>query len=101
MKLVNERLENGLLKGFYGGMSPETLKELLSKDVEILLPRERLIAEDLWPAVWALAAVLERQVYGRIFIRCKADDLPPGPASLPRNLRRYRFRLQSAAIRIN
>jgi hypothetical protein len=82
MKLVNERLENGLLKGFYGGMSPETLKELLSKDVEILLPRERLIAEDLWPAVWALAAVLERQVYGRIFIRCKADDLPPGPVAL-------------------
>jgi len=77
--IANERLINGLLKGFHGSIAPDKLRILLSQDVEIVAPLERATFNDLWPAIWALAAVLERQLYGRVFIRCGLS----GPLAAP------------------
>src|SRR5882762_3579698 len=73
---------NGLLKGLRGAVSPPQLERLLARDVEIVAPAARASMPDLWPAIWALAAVLERQLYGRIFIRCGLAGPLPSPAPL-------------------
>lgn len=80
--LEHERLMNGLLKGFDGRVEPEALRQLLSQDIEIVCPEARARERDLWPAIWALAAVLERQTYGRVFVRCGLDRALPSPAPL-------------------
>lgn len=82
MDATTNRMINGLLKGFGGELSPETLEALLSRDVEIVAPAYRATREDLWPAIWALAAVLERQFFGRVFIRCGLTSCLPAPVPL-------------------
>lgn len=82
MELVENRIINGLLKGLGDDTSPEELAGLLSRDVEIVAPIYRATSDDLWPAIWALAAVLERQLFGRVFIRCGLKDALPAPSKL-------------------
>jgi hypothetical protein len=84
MSLAHERLINGLLKGGVGDASPELLQARLSVDVEIVVAAERATLDDLWPAIWTLAALLERQFYGTVYIRCGCDTpllspIPLGP----------------------
>jgi hypothetical protein len=82
MEITTNRIINGFLKGFQGEVPPETLKALLSRDVEIVAPTQRATAEDLWPAIWTLAAVLERQLFGRVYVRCGLTTSLPAPAAL-------------------
>ncbi len=81
MNIAHERLVNGLLKGF-GNVRPEDVKAWLSQDIEIVAPRSRATSADLWPAIWALAAVLERELYGRVYIRCGLGSPLPAPSAL-------------------
>lgn len=82
MELIENRIINGLLKGFGDDTSPEELAGLLSRDVEIVAPIYRATSDDLWPAIWALATVLERQLFGRVFIRCGLKSALPAPSKL-------------------
>jgi hypothetical protein len=82
MTIATERLVNGLLKGFGGKLSPAQLRQLLTQDVEIVAPPARAQVSDLWPAIWALAAVLERQLCGNVLIRCGLDNPLPAPSRL-------------------
>jgi hypothetical protein len=70
MSITNDRLVNGLLKVHGGNATPNQVKAWLSQDVEIVAPPERSTESDLWPAIWALAAILERQLHGHVYIRC-------------------------------
>jgi hypothetical protein len=82
MEISTNRTINGLLKGFRGAKSPEEFMARLSCDVEIVAHVDRATLEDLWPAIWALAAVLERQLFGHIYIRCGLASSLPAPAAL-------------------
>ena len=82
MSIETERLVNGLLKGFGGDLSPDQVNALLTQDVEIVAPPSRAHSHDLWPAIWALAAILERQVFGHVFIRCGLAKPLPAPSAL-------------------
>lgn len=78
--LTQDRLVNGLLKGFGGALSPHDIEARLQRDVVIRVPPERVV--DLWPAVWALASVLERQVRGNIYLDTGFAAALPGPCQL-------------------
>lgn len=82
MSIATERLVNGLLKGFGGDLSPEQVQALLNRDVEIVAPRSRAHVRDLWPGIWALAAILERQIFGQVLIRCGLSAALPAPSRL-------------------
>jgi hypothetical protein len=82
MDIAFNRTINGLLKGFKGEKTPAVLTELLTRDVEIVVPPERAVFDDLWPAIWGLAAVLERQLFGHVYIRCGLSSPLPAPAPL-------------------
>ncbi len=82
MDIAFNRTINGLLKGFKGEKTPAVLEELLTRDVEIVVAPERAVFDDLWPAIWALAAVLERQLFGHVYIRCGLSNPLPAPAPL-------------------
>lgn len=78
--LTQDRIINGLLKGFDGRVSPLEFEARLSQSAHIAVAAER--AEELWPAVWALASVLERQIRGEIFITGMFDGPRPAPVAL-------------------
>lgn len=82
MNIAHERLVNGLLKGFGGQITPEHVRACLSQDVEIVVPPDRANGTDLWPAIWALAAILERELYGKIYIRCGLTKPLAAPSPL-------------------
>lgn len=77
----NDRIINGLLKAGLDLQTPDDLAARLSVDVLIVAPHERA-RTDLWPAIWCLASVLERQLTGRIFIQTGLDEFPDGPIDL-------------------
>lgn len=66
--LHNDRIVNGLLKADIGMCSPEQALSRLSQDVLIKVDPTRSGSDDLWPCIWALASILERQFYGTIYI---------------------------------
>ena len=80
--LTQDRLFNGLLKGFGGALSPGQISQLLNRNVVIRMPRDRVHAGDLWPAAWALASVIERQFKGTIYMDIGLDAAPPAPCTL-------------------
>jgi hypothetical protein len=61
---------------------PEQAASVLARDVEIIVRPERATDEDLWPAIWALATVLERQFSGMVYIRAGLS----GPLRQPSRL---------------
>ena len=63
MEIWEDRLINGVLKT--GLISdPREAARLLASDIEIVADPIRASA-DLWPCVWATAAILGRQLRGR------------------------------------
>lgn len=81
MECYENRVVNGLLKAGTAD-EPETASQLLSHDVEIIADFNRATESDLWPAIWALAAVLERQFSGKIHIRVGLTHPLQQPAQL-------------------
>lgn len=81
-ELHNNRIVNGLLKADVGLLTPEEVKLRLSQDVLIVVDPVRTGADDLWPCIWFLAAILERQFFGKIFIRAALAPPPKAPANL-------------------
>jgi hypothetical protein len=80
----NDRLVNGLLKADIGMCSPEQVLTRLTHDVLIKVDSERAGSDDLWPCIWLLASILERQFYGTIYIDAGlfaplASPIPLGP----------------------
>jgi len=68
MELQNDRIINGLLKADIGLLTPEAVDARLGRDVTIHADPHRATANDLWPAIWFLAAVVERQFTGTVFL---------------------------------
>lgn len=82
MNLWEDRLINGFVKMFAGKIAPEGIVNSLAQDVVIHAPADRAFEDDLWPCIWALAATLERQFRGEIFIDAGLDQSLPAPAPL-------------------
>lgn len=80
-ELQNNRIVNGLLKADLGLFTPDAVKLRLSQDVLILVDPTRA-SGDLWPCLWFLASILERQFFGNIFIRAKPSASLPAPTDL-------------------
>jgi hypothetical protein len=81
-ELATDRIINGILKGHEGARSPQDVAARLAKNVVIRCASGRCVADDLWPAVWALSSVLERQLTGTIYIDAGIDAALPSPVSL-------------------
>lgn len=82
MEAHNDRLINGLLKADLGLLTPEAVRTHLSLDVSIHVDPRRASFDDLWPCIWFLAAVLERQFTGRILIDAGLESPLPSPIQL-------------------
>ena len=67
METYENRIVNGLLKAAAVD-DPERAVDLLARDIEIVADPQRATDDDLWPAIWALATILERQFSGNIYI---------------------------------
>jgi hypothetical protein len=79
--LHENRIINGVLKT--GVMAePQVVKVALASDFAIIAPPERANSSDLWPCIWALAAVLERQFTGMVSIDCGLEQSLPAPTPL-------------------
>jgi hypothetical protein len=83
----NDRIVNGLLKADIGLKTPAQVQECLSRDVVIRVDPLRSGYSDLWPCIWFLASILERQFLGRIFISSHLttplrSPVPLGPRCL-------------------
>lgn len=81
MEVYEDRLANGILKAGLAE-SPDEVHALLSRNIEIVVDPLRALQDDLWPCIWALAAVLSRQFFGKIFINCGLRESLKAPAVL-------------------
>lgn len=83
MQWWEDRVANGLAKAGGGLKTQEQIESELAQDVIIYADPSRATPDDLWPAVWALAATLSRQFSGRVFVRAGLDGPldAPGPLS--------------------
>lgn len=81
MELYEDRIINGLLKANTIAV-PEEATELLARDIVIVTPPERATEDDLWPAIWCLAAALERQFTGTISVMAGLAHPLSQPAKL-------------------
>jgi hypothetical protein len=81
MELYEDRIINGLLKA-NTVVAPREATQLLAREVVILAPENRATEGDLWPAIWSLAAALERQFSGTIHIIAGLSHPLPQPARL-------------------
>lgn len=82
MELHNDRIINGLLKADIGLSTPEQICERLGQDVAIYAVPGRANTGDLWPCIWFLAAALERQFTGQVWISAGLDEALPSPIPL-------------------
>src|SRR5215813_5591054 len=80
--LYEDRVLNGILKSQPRLPSAAAALLMLTREIELIVNPRRLEG-DLWPCVWALAAVLARQFYGMIYINCGLAEALPSPAPLP------------------
>jgi hypothetical protein len=81
-ELATDRIINGLVKGHEGTRSPQEIAARLARTVVVRCASGRCAVDDLWPAVWALASVLERQITGTIHIDTGIRAALPAPVSL-------------------
>ncbi|MBZ5497778.1 MAG: hypothetical protein LAP85_15350 [Acidobacteriia bacterium] len=81
MELYEDRIINGVLKSDLV-CDPEVARSLLSQDIEIVAAADRANSDDLWPCIWALASVLQRQFSGNVFMRCGRRSTLNCPAQL-------------------
>jgi hypothetical protein len=82
MEVFENRVLNGVLKFAPDVSTIDAAQRLLARDVEIVADSERSGVSDLWPCIWALAAILERQFSGAVFIRCGLKSFLPQPSML-------------------
>ena len=82
MESQNDRIINGLLKADIGLLTPEAVELRLAQKIVIQADPQRATADDLWPAIWFLAAVLERQFTGDVLIDVGLDGPLPSPVPL-------------------
>lgn len=80
--LPTDRIINGFVKGHEGALSPQDVATRLARDVVVRCEPGRCNVDDLWPALWALASVLERQLTGRIYIDAQLSSPLPSPVPL-------------------
>jgi hypothetical protein len=81
VQLYEDRIIAGVIKAGIG-QSLEEVGQLLSRDIEIVVPSKRATEGDLWPCVWALCASLERQFTGNIHVQCGLSAPLDQPAKL-------------------
>jgi hypothetical protein len=82
VELQNDRIINGLLKAEIGFLTPEAVATRLAQDVAVVVEPSRSGVGDLWPCVWFLASVLERQFTGRVVIVAGLEAQLPAPLGL-------------------
>src|ERR1022692_4105626 len=82
MELQNDRVINGLLKADIGLLTTEAAGLRLAQNTIVQADPRRASADDLWPAIWFLAAVLERQFTGTVTIDAGLRDSLPAPIPL-------------------
>jgi hypothetical protein len=76
-----QRVVNGILKADLVSDVSDAAR-LLDRSVEIAVNKDRATEDDLWPAIWALSAALERQFTGTISIDAGLNEALPSPAQL-------------------
>jgi hypothetical protein len=81
VQLYEDRIIAGVIKAGIG-QSLEEVGQLLSRDIEIVVPPARTTHADLWPCIWALCACLERQFTGNIYVQCGLSAPLGQPAKL-------------------
>ncbi|HEY6329644.1 MAG TPA: ThiF family adenylyltransferase [Blastocatellia bacterium] len=85
MEVLGNRIINGVLKAVPGIRDPHHARELLTRDINIIVDPGRLMDPyDLWPALWALTSVLARQFEGVIFISGTEKPSYPSPREFDR-----------------
>jgi len=82
VELHEDRVVNGVLKAGLQANTPAAVQEILDVDVEIVVPEGRAVVGDLWPGVWALAAVTSRQFLGHVVVHGVSNLALPAPAAL-------------------
>ena len=83
MEHYEQRIVNGILKSNLAS-DPEAALRLLNRDIEVIVSPERATQRDLWPALWALCSVLERQFTGNVYINAGLEGPLEQPARLSR-----------------
>jgi len=81
-ELHNDRIINGLLKADIGLADPVEIQTRLAQDVLLVVRAGRSASHDLWPCIWFLASILEREFIGNVFIKCDLTGPLPSPAPL-------------------
>lgn len=81
-ELHNDRIINGLLKAEIGLADPVDIQTRLAQDVLLVVGSGRSASHDLWPCIWFLASVLEREFNGHVFIKCDLAGPLASPAPL-------------------
>lgn len=80
MEAYEHRVINGILKSGLAASTPQEVEALLRRDFELIVDPAR--REELWPCVWALTSVLERQFSGTIFVNAGYNRPLPAPMRL-------------------
>ena len=94
MEAYEHRVINGLLKAG-AAKNPGHASNILAQDVEIVVAPDRSTEDDLWPAIWALAAGLARQISGYLSMPVSTalcDSLPDWVRGVVSSLVRVRER---------
>ncbi len=81
-ELHNDRIINGLLKAEIGLGDPVEIQTRLAQDVLVIVETGRSTLHDLWPCIWFLTSILEREFTGHIFIKCDLAGPLESPAPL-------------------
>ncbi|HTD24066.1 MAG TPA: hypothetical protein VK738_15520 [Terriglobales bacterium] len=82
--LYEHRVINGLLKANPQHASASAVRNLLRRNIELVVDPTRL-ENDLWPCVWAMASALARQFFGIVHINCGLKSALSAPVPLPQN----------------
>src|ERR1035437_8532095 len=82
IELQNDRVINGLLKADIGLSTPDQIKARLARDMLLVVDPRRSGVTDLWPAIWFLASIIEREFTGTVFIKAGLDRELPSPIPL-------------------
>jgi hypothetical protein len=78
----NDRVINGLLKADIGLSTPDQIKARLAQNMLLVVAPQRSGVTDLWPAIWFLASIIEREFTGKVFIKAGLDHELPSPIPL-------------------
>ena len=71
----NDRIINGLLKANIDLTTPAQVQSRLAQDILLVADARRSGSDDLWPGIWFLASILEREFTGTVFIKAGLKNL--------------------------